>query len=50
MLIEESFAGSPYQESTKSFLYIAVKMSLNVLCCDDVYLVCPVILFFSTTK
>ena len=50
MLTEETFAGRPYQESTKTFLYIAVKMALNVLCCDDVYLVCPVILFFSITK
>ena len=50
MLIEETLAASPHQDSAKSFLYIAVKMSSNMLCCDDVYLVCPVILLLPNTK
>lgn len=49
-LTEGTFAVSLYQDSTKSFLYMTIKMSFNVLCCDDVYLVCSVILFSPTTK
>lgn len=50
MLIEETLAVSLHQDCTKSFLYIVVKMSSNVLCGDDVYFVCPVILFLPNTK